>query len=76
MIHKRTSKKICYLCENKLKKPDYKDDKVIRRFINERGKIIPRRVSGSCARHQRQIARAVKRARQIAIIPFVAENIR
>jgi small subunit ribosomal protein S18 len=53
---------------------DYKDDKLLRRFITDRGKIIPRRMSGVCERHQRQLTRAIKWARQIAILPFVAES--
>jgi small subunit ribosomal protein S18 len=55
---------------------DYKDEKLLRRFIVERGKIIPRRVSGNCAKHQRMLTQAVKRARILAIVPFVAETYR
>jgi small subunit ribosomal protein S18 len=53
---------------------DYKDEKRLQRAITDRGKIVPRRVSGNCARHQAQITRAVKRARILAMIPFVAES--
>jgi small subunit ribosomal protein S18 len=49
------------------------DDRILRRFINERGKIVPRRVSGNCAKHQRALTRAIKRARHLAILPFVSE---
>ncbi len=69
-------RKVCRLCENHVTSVDYKDEKLLRRFIVERGKIIPRRVSGNCAKHQRMLTRAVKRARIIAILPFVAETYR
>ncbi|HBR32214.1 MAG TPA: 30S ribosomal protein S18, partial [Clostridiales bacterium] len=52
---------------------DYKDVNKLRRFVSERGKIIPRRISGNCAKHQRQLTEAVKRARQIALIPYVSD---
>ncbi|MDR1219080.1 MAG: 30S ribosomal protein S18 [Treponema sp.] len=65
-------KKICRFCNQKLK-IDYKDADVLRRFITERGKILPRRITGTCAKHQRALALAIKRARMIALLPFVAE---
>ena len=65
-------KKVCKFCTQKLK-IDYKDADVLRRFITERGKILPRRMTGTCAKHQRVLALAIKRARIIALIPFVAE---
>jgi small subunit ribosomal protein S18 len=65
-------KKICKFCAQKLK-IDYKDADVLRRFITERGKILPRRITGTCAKHQRTLAVAIKRARIIALLPFVAE---
>lgn len=52
---------------------DYKDVRRLRAFVSERGKIIPRRISGSCARHQRQLSKAIKRARTIALVPYVGE---
>jgi len=52
---------------------DYKDSRRIRNFVSERGKIIPRRISGSCARHQRQLTRAIRRARTMALLPYAAE---
>ncbi len=52
---------------------DYKDEKLLRRFITDRGKIIPRRITGNCARHQREITMAVKRARHVALLPFTTE---
>lgn len=63
-------KKICRFCAEKAKWIDYKDVGRLMKFISERGKMIPSRVSGNCARHQRSLARAIKRARQIALLPF------
>ena len=65
-------KKICKFCMQKLK-IDYKDADTLRRFITERGKILPRRITGTCAKHQRSLALAIKRARMIALLPFVAD---
>jgi small subunit ribosomal protein S18 len=65
-------KKICLFCKNKVKTIDYKDADRLRRFVTERGKIIPSRITGTCAKHQRQLAGAIKRARIIALLPFVA----
>ncbi|MCL2382045.1 MAG: 30S ribosomal protein S18 [Treponema sp.] len=66
-------KKVCKFCIQKLK-IDYKDaDTTLRRFITERGKILPRRITGTCARHQRALALAIKRARMLALLPFVAD---
>ncbi|GHV09648.1 hypothetical protein FACS189485_22430 [Spirochaetia bacterium] len=65
-------KKVCKFCVQKLK-IDYKDADVLRRFITERGKILPRRITGTCAKHQRALALNIKRARSIAILPFVAD---
>jgi len=67
-----TKKKVCKFCVQKLK-IDYKDADALRRFITERGKILPRRITGTCAKHQRALAEAIKRARIIALLPFVAE---
>ena len=67
-------KKICRFCSDKVTDIDYKDVKRLRNLITERGKIIPRRISGKCARHQRQLGIAIKRARNIALIPFTAER--
>ncbi len=69
-------KKICRFCENKIKFVDYKDERLLRRFTNERGKIIPRRISGNCATHQRKLTRAIKRARILAIMAFESESYR
>ncbi len=67
-------KKICRFCSDKITDIDYKDIKRLRNLITERGKIIPRRISGNCARHQRQLGIAIKRARNIALMPFTAER--
>jgi small subunit ribosomal protein S18 len=69
-------RKICRYCENKIEYVDYKDERLLRRFVNERGKLIPRRVSGNCARHQRRLTVAVKRARILAILAFESESFR
>jgi small subunit ribosomal protein S18 len=63
-------RKVCRFCADKTLEIDYKDPRILRHFITERGKIIPRRISGNCARHQREITTAIKRARNIAILPF------
>ena len=65
-------KKVCRFCVQKLK-IDYKDADTLRRFITERGKILPRRITGTCAKHQRALAAAIKQARIIALLPFVSE---
>ena len=69
-------RKICRFCENKIYYLDYKDEKMLRRFTNERGKILARRISGNCAIHQRNLSRAVKRARVMAIMAFASESYR
>ena len=65
-------KKVCKFCTQKLK-IDYKDPETLKRFITERGKILPRRITGSCAKHQRRLAIAIKRARALAYIPYVTK---
>jgi len=67
-------RKVCKLCVDRVAFVDYKDEKRLQRAITDRGKIVPRRVSGNCNRHQAQITRAVKRARILALLPFVAES--
>ena len=69
-------KKTCWFTANKVQYIDYKDEKVLRRFISERGKIIPRRISGTSAKYQRMLVEAIKRARHMAILPFVADTLR
>ncbi|RLD99033.1 MAG: 30S ribosomal protein S18 [Aquificota bacterium] len=63
-------KKVCRFCADGIQEIDYKDVKRLRNYLTERGKIVPRRISGTCAKHQRQLARAVKRARILALLPF------
>lgn len=70
---RRTKKKVCMFCVDKVDHIDYKDTAKLRRYVSERGKIVPRRISGNCAKHQRQLTVAIKRARTIALLPFVAE---
>ena len=70
---RRPRKKVCSFCVDKVDHIDYKDVAKLRRFITERGKILPRRISGNCAKHQRQVTVAIKRARNIALLPFTAE---
>lgn len=66
-------KKVCRFCVDKVDLIDYKDIPRLQKFTTERGKIIPSRISGTCAKHQRQLTRAVKRARHIALLPYAAE---
>ncbi len=70
---RKPKKRVCNFCIDKVEHIDYKDVNKIRRYVTERGKIIPRRISGNCAKHQRQITVAIKRARNIAFLPFTAE---
>ena len=65
-------RKVCQFCVDKIDSIDYKDVARLRRFMSERAKILPRRVTGTCARHQRDLTVAIKRARQIALLPFVS----
>jgi len=66
-------RRYCRFCEKKIDKVDYKEVDLLKFFITDRGKIIPRRISGACARHQRQLTTAVKRGRILALLPFVGE---
>jgi small subunit ribosomal protein S18 len=70
---RRPRRKVCSFCVDKVEHIDYKDVAKLRRFTTERGKILPRRISGNCAKHQRQVTVAIKRARNIALLPFTAE---
>jgi small subunit ribosomal protein S18 len=67
----RRPTKSCPFCETRVRFVDYKDDRTLGRFITEQGKILPSRLSGVCARHQRQLASAVKRARYLALVPYI-----
>ncbi|AVX21865.1 MAG: 30S ribosomal protein S18 [Bacillota bacterium] len=70
---KRGKKRVCSFCVDKVQAIDYKDLNRLRKYITERGKILPRRISGNCAKHQRQLTVAIKRARIMALLPFTAE---
>ena len=65
-------RKVCKFCADKVEMVDYKYVRRLRSFVTERGKIIPRRISGSCARHQRDLTHAIKRARTVALLPYVS----
>ncbi|MGH9413037.1 MAG: 30S ribosomal protein S18 [Terriglobales bacterium] len=66
-------RKVCKFCVDRIDKIDYKDYRLLQQFVAERGKIVPRRITGTCTQHQRQLTRAIKQARQIALLPFAAE---
>lgn len=70
---RRSKRRVCSWCVDKIENVDYKDAGRLKRFITERGKILPRRISGNCARHQRQLTRAIKRARIMALLPFTVD---
>lgn len=70
---KRPRKKVCAFCIDKADIIDFKDIPKLRRFMSERAKIVPRRVTGTCARHQRELTIAIKRARHIALLPYVTD---
>ena len=73
---KRTKRKICKLCVEKVQHIDFKDERRLQRFVTDRGKIVPRRVSGNCSKHQAEVTRAVKRARILALLPFTSDQYR
>lgn len=72
-VKRSPRKKVCNFCVDKAVEIDYKDVAKLRKYITEKGKIIPRRMSGVCARHQRMLATAIKRARYMGLLPYVAE---
>ena len=69
----RRRRKVCAFCVDKVEHVDYKDAAKLRKYMSERGKILPRRMTGTCAHHQRQLTAAIKRARHIALLPYTAE---
>ena len=69
----RTRRRICAFCVDHIDNIDYKDQDMLKRYVNEFGRIRPRRQTGTCAKHQRSLARAIKRARHIALLPFVSD---
>jgi len=76
MVHKkrgRRKKRVCAFCADKINNIDYKDAPKLRRFISERGKILPRRITGNCAKHQRALTIAIKRSRHIALLPYTQD---
>lgn len=70
---RRAKRKICAFCADKVEDIDYKDVLKLRKYLSEKGKILPRRISGSCAKHQRQLTVAIKRARHIALLPYTTD---
>ena len=70
---RRGRKKVCAFCAEKATEIDYKDVPKLKKYITERGKILPRRISGTCAKHQRELTTAIKRSRNIALLPFTTE---
>lgn len=70
---RKTRKKVCSFCAEKSKNIDYKDVAKLKKFVTERGKILPRRISGTCAKHQREVTKAIKLARNIALLPFTTD---
>ncbi len=70
------NKKICRFTQNDVKYIDYKDVKLLQRFVNEQGRIIPKRITGTTAKYQRELSTAIKRARHMAILPFVSDTVR
>jgi small subunit ribosomal protein S18 len=72
-VERRVKRKPCSFCLDKALAVSYRDVNRLRKYVSERGKIVPRRISGTCAKHQRMLTTAIKRARQIAFLPYVAE---
>ena len=72
-MRRKSRKKTCQFCVDKVAEIDYKDVAKLRRYLTERAKIVPRRMSGNCAKHQRQLTTAIKRARIIALLPFTTD---
>ena len=69
----RRRRKVCQFCADKVESIDYKDTAKLRKFVSDRGKILPRRMTGTCAAHQRELTEAIKRARHIALLPYTAD---
>ncbi|HIV02349.1 MAG TPA: 30S ribosomal protein S18 [Candidatus Aphodoplasma excrementigallinarum] len=70
---RRSKRKVCVFCADKVTEIDYKDTFRLRKFISEKSKIVPRRISGNCAKHQREVTEAIKRARHIALLPYTSD---
>jgi small subunit ribosomal protein S18 len=73
MRARRAKKKVCVFCVDKVDSIDYKDTAKLRKYVSERGKILPRRITGNCAKHQRALTSAIKRARHVALMPYVQD---
>lgn len=71
--NKKSRRKVCAFCVDKVESIDYKDVNKLSRFTSERAKILPRRVTGTCAKHQRELTTAIKRARQVALMPYISD---
>ena len=72
-LHRKPRKKVCHFCADRVEAIDYKDVARLRKYVSERAKILPRRATGTCARHQREITVAIKRARHLALLPYTAD---
>ena len=72
-MHRKPRKKVCFFCVDRAEFIDYKDVAKLRKYVSERAKILPRRVTGTCAAHQRELTTAIKRARYVALLPYVAD---
>lgn len=70
------TKKVCRFTQNKVTYIDYKDVKLLQKYVTEQGKIIPKRITGTCAKYQRELAIAIKRARHMALLPYVSDTVR
>ena len=70
----RRRRKVCHFCANHIDHVDYKDTDLLGRFVSEKGKILPRRVAGTCAKHQRTLTASIKRSRTMALLPFVVQD--
>ena len=73
MRDRRPKRTVCAICADRVEDIDYKDIPRLRRYLSERAKIVPRRVTGTCARHQRQLTVAIKRARHLALLPYISD---
>ena len=73
---RRSNRKVCTFCAERIDYIDYKEVSRLRRFLSERGKILPRRITGTCAKHQRTLTDALKRARSIALLPYTTDTVR
>ena len=73
---RKPRRKVCSFCVDKIEYIDYKDGEFLKRFVNEQGRILPRRLTGTSLKYQKKVAQAVKRARHLALLPFVADNLK